>query len=54
MYYHYGKWDPMFRGCPLLGGDKRTITMGRLEAVLFSEVYYSTVVAYISPSLDPH
>ena len=26
MYYHYGKWDPMFRGCPLLGGDKCTIT----------------------------
>ena len=25
MYYHYGKW---FRGCPLLGGDKCTITMG--------------------------
>ena len=36
MYYHYGKWD---RGCPLLRGNKCTITMGSgTEVVLFSEV----------------
>ena len=36
MYYHYGKWG---RGCPLLRGDKCTITMGSgAEVVLFSEV----------------
>ena len=36
MHCHYGKW---FRGCPLLGGDKCTVTMGSgSEAVLFLEV----------------
>ena len=36
MHHHYGKW---FRGCPLLGGDKCTVTMGSgSEAVLFLEV----------------
>ena len=38
MYYHYGK---CMRGCPLLRGNKCTITMGSgilcLEVVLFSE-----------------
>ena len=42
MYYHYGKGIiacPLFRGCPLLRGDKCTITMGRgLQLVLCSEV----------------
>ena len=38
MYYHYGKWDPVFRGCrrPLLGGNECTITMG--SGILCSEV----------------
>ena len=34
MYYHYGKF---IGGCPLLGGYKCTITMGRLSS-LFLEV----------------
>ena len=42
MYYHYGKWDPVFKGWPLLGGNKYTITMGSgilcSEVGLFSEV----------------
>ena len=37
MYYHYDMGSG--RGCPLLGGDKCTITMGSgSEAVLFLEV----------------
>ena len=36
MHCHYGKW---FRGCPLLGGEKCTVTMGSgSEVVLFLEV----------------
>ena len=37
MYYHYGKWDPVFRGCPLLGGNIMYYHYGS-EVVLFLEV----------------
>ena len=52
MYYHYGKWREVVlfsevtnvlslweveRGCPLLGGDKCTITMGSGERLSSSQ-----------------
>ena len=53
MYYHlhYGKWVvtcPLFRGCPLLRGNKCTITMGNLSFVQ----RLSTIEVWVNLTFD--